>query len=109
MEKIRPYLRRGESHQAPAGSMMEGILAHLNFDPGLYAAFQICEREMRAVIRDCDVAALNGTRLVVRVPSVVHRQELLYSKARIVDRINQALGKKKISDIQFEIGTLERK
>jgi len=105
MEKIRPYLRRGEEHQAPASSLVEGILAQLKFDPGLYAAFEICEKEIRSVVRGCEVAALNGSRLVVRVPSVVHRQELMYSKTRIVDRVNQALGKRKITDIQFEIST----
>ena len=103
MLKIKPYLKRGDKYNTPAKLLVDSLLEQLKFSPTLYAAFEICEREVRSVIKECEVVAIQGSRIVIRVPSVVHRQELLYSKTRILDRIRQALGRRFITDIQFEL------
>ena len=69
----------------------------------MFAAFEVWDRESKSVVGGCEAVAIQGSRLVVRVPSVLHRQEILYSKDRLLARINQALGKKTITDIQFEL------
>src|SRR5262249_18388853 len=81
------------------------ILTLLRFDPVATAAFEIWDRESAKVVRGCEAVAIQGSRLCVKVPSTVHRQELIYSKDRIVARVNQALGKKVITDIFFEFET----
>lgn len=103
MDRIRPYLKRGETMSAPAGGLVQGLLAMVGFDPRLYAVFEIWDRETKNLVRGCEAVAIHGHSLCVRVPSVLHRQELLYSKQRILDRLNQALGAKIIKDIQFEL------
>jgi hypothetical protein len=104
VEKIRTYLKRGEEHQVSASSAMEGLLRLLRFDPALYAVFEIWDRETRGLIRNCEAAGIQGTRLVVKVPSVAHRQEIIYIKDRLLNRVNQALGRRAITDILFELG-----
>jgi len=109
MERIRPYLRRGESLSSPAGGLVKGLLAMLGFDPKIYAVFDIWDRETKGLVKGCEAVAIHGSSLCVSVPSVMHRQELLYSKQRILDRLNQALGGRIIKDIQFELkGTSEK-
>lgn len=109
MDRIRPYLRRGETFSSPAGGLVQGLLGMLGFDPKMYAVFEVWDRETRGLVKGCEAVALNGPCLCVSVPSVLHRQELLYSKQRIIDRLNQALGAKVIKDIQFELkGTSEK-
>ncbi len=103
MDKIRTYLRRGEEKQVPAAQAMEGLLRLLRFDPAMYAVFEIWDRETRGLIRGCEAAGIQGTRLVVKVPSAAHRQEILYIKDRLLNRVNQALGRRVITDIQFEL------
>ncbi|MFH1852097.1 MAG: DUF721 domain-containing protein [Candidatus Neomarinimicrobiota bacterium] len=39
--------------------------------------------------------------LTVRVASPTWRQELLFSKTQIIDKINESLGKQTIKDIRF--------
>lgn len=103
MEKIRTYLKKGESAQLPAGRAMEGLLRLLRFDPALYAVFEIWDRETQGLVRGCVAEGIQGTRLCVKVPSAAHRQELLYIKERLLSRVNQALGRRMITDIQFEL------
>ena len=103
MERIRAYLKPGEAQQLPASTAMEGLLRMLKFDPALFAVFEIWDRETRGLVKNCEAAGIQGTRLHVRVPSAAHRQELLYSKERILNRLNQALGKRMITDIHFEL------
>ena len=104
MEKIRTYLKRGEEAQLHAGKAMESLLRLLRFDPALYAVFEIWDRETRGLIRGCEASGIQGTRLCVKVPSAAHRQEILYLKDRLLSRVNQALGRRVITDIQFELG-----
>ena len=103
MERIRTYLKKGESAQLSASRMMESLLKLLHFDPSLYAVFEIWDRETRGLVRNCEASGIQGTRLIVSVPSVAHRQELLYMKDRLITRMNQALGKRMITDITFEL------
>ncbi len=102
MNRIRPYLKSGESHAVSARQAMDGILRLLRFDPALYAVFEIWDLETQGLVRCCEAVAIQGSRLCVRVPSTVHRQEILYSKDRILNRVNQALGRKAVTDIFFE-------
>ena len=103
MEKIRTYLRKGEAMKLPAAQAMEGLLRMLRFDPALYAVFEIWDRETKGLVRGCEAQGIQGTKLCVRVPSAAHRQELLYIKERLLNRVNQALGRRMITDIQFEL------
>jgi hypothetical protein len=105
MDRIRPYLKRGESLAVSARQGMDGILGLLGFDPNLYAVFEIWDRETKNVVRGCEAVGIQGSRLCVRVPSTVHRQELMFSKERILARLNQAMGKRVITDIQFELSS----
>lgn len=102
LEKIKTHLKTGEHHQLPAVTMVNGMLKMLKFDPALYAVFEIWDKETKSLVRGCDAIAINGTRLVVTVPSAAHKQELSYSKERILARVNQAMGRRVITDIQFE-------
>ncbi|MCG3205151.1 MAG: hypothetical protein KCHDKBKB_01869 [Elusimicrobia bacterium] len=101
-ERFRTHLKTGESHQMPANQAVEGILRALRFDPQLYAVFEIWDKETKTLVRGCEATAIQGSRLVVTVPSAAHRQELMYSKERILSRVNQAMGRRVITDIQFE-------
>jgi len=104
MFKIRTHLKRGEERELNAQEAVEGLLKAPKFDPSLYAVFQMWDEESRRLVRGCEAVALQGTRLCVKVPSTVHRQELQYAKDRIIDRLNQSLGRKAITDIYFELG-----
>jgi hypothetical protein len=103
MERIRTYLKKGEAKQMPAAMAMESILRALRFDPALYAVFEIWDRETKGLVRNCEATGIQGSRLCVTVPSAAHRQELLYVKERLLNRLNQALGRRMITDIQFEL------
>lgn len=104
-EKFRTHLKTGESHQMPATEAVNGILRMLKFDPALYAVFEIWDRETKSIVRGCEAIAIRGTYLIVTVPSASHRQELLFSKDRILARVNQAMGRRVITDIHFEFAT----
>lgn len=74
----------------------------MGFDPALYGVFEIWDKEARAYVRGCEAVAMQGKKICVKVPSAVHRQELMFYKDRILQRINQSLGRKAVLDIQFE-------
>lgn len=100
------FKRKKEEHtSAPAKQLVDGILSVLGFSPEKYALFEICDRETKAVVSGCETVALQGKRLCVEVPSAVHRQELYYSKKRIIQRVNAAIGRAVIDDIRFELKT----
>jgi hypothetical protein len=103
MERIRTHLRRGESMSLAADKAVAGLLGLLGFKPDLAAVFETWDKEAGALVRGCEATGIQGTRLTVRVPSTVHRQELLYCKERLINRLNQAMGRKVITDIQFEL------
>ena len=86
-----------------AGQAVTGLLGLLGFKPDLFAIFDVWDREAAAVVPGCEAAGLQGSRLLVRVPSTVHRQELIYHKDRLISRLNQAMGRRAITDIQFEL------
>jgi len=86
-----------------AKKALDSLLEKVGFDPSKYAIFEIWDRESQRVIQGCNAVALQGSKLCVSVPSVIHRQELLYSKDRVIKRINQAMGQKLITDIRFEL------
>lgn len=102
-EKFRTHLKTGERQQMPATTAVNGILKMLRFDPALFAVFEIWDKETKSLVRGCEATAINGSRLVVTVPSTSHRQELIFSKERILARVNQAMGRRVITDIQFEL------
>ena len=102
MHKVKPYLRSGEKFTHSAKHSVEGFLGYLGFDPSLYGVFEIWDREAKPFVRGCEAVAIQGRKICVRVPSAVHRQELMFCKDRVLQRINQALGRKVILDIQFE-------
>ncbi len=97
------YQKPSERTGLPAKLAVEGILSKLGFDPAHYAVFEAWDREARILAPGCEAVAIQGSRICISVPSAAHRQELYYSKKRIIDRLNQALGKCVIKDIQFEL------
>lgn len=103
MFKIQTHLKRGDKMELDAKEAVKALLRALKFDPALYAVFETWDKETRGLVRGCEAVGLQGTRLHVKVPSTVHRQELLYVKDRIIDRLNQALGRRAITDIYFEL------
>ena|ERR1041385_6210906 len=102
MKRSKPYLKRGDRYSHTAKSAVDGILGLLQFDPELFSAFELWDKEARLYVRGCQAVAIQGTKLCVRVPSAAHRQELLSYKDRVLKKINQALGRRKITDVQFE-------
>lgn len=102
MKRPKPYLKRGDKYSHSAKSAVDGILALLKFDPALQMAFDLWDKEARPYVRGCEAVGIQGNRLCVRVPSAAHRQEILFYKDKILRRINQALGRTTISDVQFE-------
>jgi hypothetical protein len=100
---MRSYLKPGERQSKSADEAMQGLLKALKFDPRMFAVFEVWDRETKGWIRGCEAVAIQGNRLCVLVPSAAHRQELIYSKQKLLDRLNQALGKHVIRDIHFEL------
>lgn len=100
--RIRPYLKRGEAYSLSAKQAMDGILGLLGFEKDAFAIFEIWDREIKGLIPGCPAVALRGTQIHVRVRSAVHRHELMYLKDQIINRINQAMGRKAVTGVQFE-------
>ncbi|MFN0117465.1 MAG: DUF721 domain-containing protein [Elusimicrobiota bacterium] len=96
-------MKPGEHKSFSAKESINHFLRALGFDPSLYAIFELWDRETRGTVKGCEAVAIRGRVLHVKVPSTVHRQEILYSKTRLIDRLNQAMGRKAIIDIQFEL------
>src|SRR5689334_13118314 len=102
MRKVKSYLKSTDKYTQSAKNSVNGFLGYLGFDPALYGVFEIWDKEARPYVRGCEAVAIQGKKICVRVPSAVHRQELMFYKDRVIDRINQAMGRKAIVDIQFE-------
>lgn len=105
MFNIKPFLKRGEHEEVSADQAVQSILALLKFDPMMYGVFDIWDKETSGLVRNCEAVGIQGTRLCVRVPSTVHRQELLYVKDRIISKVNQAMGRRVITDVYFELNS----
>jgi hypothetical protein len=103
VNKVRTYLKKGETISVSSKQAMDGILGLLGFEPDAMSVFELWDKETRGIVRGCEAVGLLGKRLVVRVPSSAHKQEIYYSKDRIVKNINQAMGRKAITDILFEL------
>lgn len=86
-----------------AKELVEDVLRQIKFDPAHYALFDLWDREARGVVRGCDAVGIQGRKICVKVPSVVHRQEILFHKDGLIQKINQAMGKSVINDIRFEL------
>jgi hypothetical protein len=95
--------RQKERTTRTAGSLMDGCLSYMGFNPTNYAVFDIWDREIHGMIKGCKAVAIQGSKIFVEVPSVVHRQELMYQKDHLIERINQVFGKKVITEIRFEL------
>ncbi len=102
MIRFRPYLKTGERYTHSVKNAVDGFLGYLGFDASLYGVFEIWDKEARAYVKGCEAVGMQGRKICVRVPSAVHRQELMFYKDRILQKINQVLGKKAVLDIQFE-------
>ena len=51
-------------------------------------------------------AAFKGSMLIVNVSSSVWLHQLQFEKAEIIDKLNEAFGKKLVDDIRFKVGEL---
>jgi len=102
MRRNRHKLKSGDRVSFTAKTVVEGYLGFLGFDPLLYPAFELWDQEIKTYVRGCRAVGLQGRKMCVQVPSVVHRQELYYHKDRVLKRINQSFGRKVIEDIQVE-------
>jgi hypothetical protein len=98
-----PYLKKGDKYTYSAKNAVEGFLGYLGFDPTMGAIFELWDKEARAYVRGCEALGMQGKKIWVKVPSAVHRQELMFYKDRVLSRINQAMGRKAVMDIQFEL------
>ena len=100
--RIRTHLKTGETLTASAQQAVQGLLGMLGFDPLAYAVFEVWDRETRGLAKS-EAIAIQGRKICVRVASTIHRHELLYSKDRLIRKINEAMGRPVINDIQFEL------
>lgn len=103
MSLFRSHLKNKERVSLSAKQSVDALLGLLGFDSNTYAVFDIWDRETRGLVRGCEAVGIQGRKLRVQVPSTVHRQELIYAKERIIARVNQAMGRKAIIDIQFDL------
>ncbi len=55
----------------PATTAVQGILRLLRFEPAMFAAFEVWDRESKSVVGGCEAVAIQGSRLVVLFASVV--------------------------------------
>ena len=105
MPSIRSYLKRGEKSAESATEAVKWLLKSMRFDMEAYGLFEACDREIARHVGGCAAVGIQDRRICVRVPSPAHRQEIFYARKRIVDRINQAMGRKVIIDLVFELET----
>lgn len=96
-------MRVRKKKQETARQAVSGLLDKLGFEPEKYGVFDVWDKEVRPFIRGCEAVALQGSRLCVRVPSAVHRQELLAMKDRILKRVNHTFGRRLVTDVRFEL------
>lgn len=107
---VRKYRKKEDpSHSAKAKELVDVLLGHLGFDPLKYALFDVCDQEIGKLVAGCKSVAVRGKKLYLRVPSPSHRQELMYSRKRIIERLNQILGRESISEILFELESDKKK
>lgn len=86
---------------APAKQLVDVFLSGLGFDPQRYAVFDVCDQEIGKFVRGCTAVAMKGKRIYLQVPSAMHRQEIIYSRKRIIDRLNQVFGTDAVSELHF--------
>lgn len=84
--------------------VVDGTLKKLGFDPVKYGVFEAWDREVQTLMKGCEAVAIQGTKLYVKVPSVIHRQELSFHIDRLLKKLNQSMGGKVVTDVRFELG-----
>ncbi len=101
----RRYKQEKDENSAPAKQLVDVLLSSLGFHPHKYAIFDVCDQEISRVVRGCKTVAIKGKRLYLQVPSAMHRQEIIYSKKRIIEKLNQVLGTDAVSEVCFTLET----
>ena len=89
------------------GPLMENLLGeiHKNVDQGLLKIDAIWHGSMEeGILENTKPSALRGRILYVNVSSSVWLHELHFEKNRLIEQINQALGRRLVEDIRFKVG-----
>jgi predicted nucleic acid-binding Zn ribbon protein len=94
----------------PLGSVLKEALKASNIDVDL-ELLRLWDSWTDAVgpdiAKNARPAAIKRKLLVVNVSSAPWMQQLQYLKEELIQKLNQALGRKAVADIRFKIGPLE--
>lgn len=107
---VRKYRKKdAEPQSAKAKQLVDVLLGHLGFDPLKYALFEVCDQELSKLVKGCRAVAVRGKKLYLQVPSPMHRQDLIYSRKKIIERLNQVFGRECIDELHFEFSPAPQK
>ena len=97
-------MSKPENNELSLGSVLNDFIAKYKLEKGLdkIVVRKTWARLMGNGVNSYTQAVrLDGSTLIVRLSSSVLREELSYEKERIIDMINQSLGKKLIKKIEL--------
>ena len=81
------YRSKGDGELVKVWNLWDGVVGH-------------------AIAENTRAAAFKGSLLIVHVSSSTWLHHLHFLKRDLIDKINQALGKKLVGDIKFKVGPL---
>jgi len=91
-----------KSSSFAAKDLLAKALKTWGFEPDLYAVFEIWDN-LAGHLKGIEAVALKGRRIVVRVASSVHAQELKFLKSGIISQINGYFGRTVLTDVAIEL------
>jgi len=102
--------RPGDSQPLSIGSILPDVIrtCRRENDAGMTAVWDVWESAVgSATAANTQPAAFKGRLLLVHVSSSVWLHQLQFVKADLIEKINDACGKRLVEDITFKIGPLE--
>ena len=104
--------KRSKSTPENVGSILERIFSNLNLGIKVkqYQLWDVWEGVVgEAIARQAQPHQIRNMVLWVTVSSSTWMQQLEFMKKQMVNRLNERIGEKVITDIRFRIGEISRK
>lgn len=98
-----------KSRELSAGELMKFLLSRMNHETDHFAVFRLWDDLAPTYVPRSEALGMQGSKLVIGVPSHAHQHQLSIAKKEILVRINQALGKPFLKEIVFQITPMTRK
>ncbi|MBN1621118.1 MAG: DUF721 domain-containing protein [Endomicrobiales bacterium] len=76
--------------------IVEKLKEKLGLDEKIFTIYRIWEKELGALAKDASLYGIQNGCLIIEVASSSHLQEISLQKKRIINRINQYFGNKKV-------------